>query len=421
MKVSKLKMVPWHYALILLIFIVGLIGGVLSENKFFSDSTFATDLRLRRNEICCAHQRVNSFRIWNRDVDLPGFAPMSRFDRPKYERKQEDRVVHAYPAWHTAFFYFYGWLPELMCIALMALIFGFCFKFSVDEIFRLSRKNASQGRAVAAFALAMISFHAAQCFFLLNYGILLLALLFMLCRMVDADRPYLSGICWAIMMIKPQVGLLFFWPLFWRMKYKTIITAVAICICATSITAIIVKENPVDLILQIAEIGRPYGSYILVDRILKPLIGDFAPFVWMGGVFIFAGILSYLTRGSSFIQMCVPITVLIPIWTYSQGHDLVILAPWYIMVAIKFIEGGAYSKMFRGCVGWFVFATLFMWIWSLLMGAKIFDPTGMGWLYTIIRLANDGCILAMAWIYVYDLFMKNSEKRISMSAGVYYS
>ena len=126
MKGSKLT---WA-AIVVAITLFGLwqlFTGVVSFADSFPDHRFAGDLRLRRNEIRCAHQGVNSFRVWSREVVLPGFTPWRRPDKPKVERANEsDATVHAYPPWHTAFFWFYGWLPWVLCVSLMSVAFGIC-------------------------------------------------------------------------------------------------------------------------------------------------------------------------------------------------------------------------------------------------------------------------------------------------------
>ena len=80
-----------------------------AASGFLSDSRFGYDLSLRHNEVCCAHQGVNSFRIWNHEATLPGFYPYPS-DKPTLPHAETDVPVHAYPPWHTAMFYFYGWM-----------------------------------------------------------------------------------------------------------------------------------------------------------------------------------------------------------------------------------------------------------------------------------------------------------------------
>ena len=104
-----------------------IVSGVLLLPWCVEAVNFPHDLQLRRNEIRCAHQGVNSFRVWTREVVVPGFTPYGRPDMEKVERANEsDATVHAYPPWHTAFFWFYGWLPWVLCVSLMSVAFGIC-------------------------------------------------------------------------------------------------------------------------------------------------------------------------------------------------------------------------------------------------------------------------------------------------------
>lgn len=121
--------------------LVQITAGVFSHIGFTVDDNYGGDLRLRRNEILCAHQGVNSFRIWNRDVTLPGFKPYGRPDKPNVPGEVGDRAVHAYTPVHTALFYFYGWLSERLCFSVMSCVFGFCLFFIVFESFRLSKER----------------------------------------------------------------------------------------------------------------------------------------------------------------------------------------------------------------------------------------------------------------------------------------
>ncbi len=199
--------------------------GVVSSLEFFPDHSFACDLRFRRNEVRCAHQGVNSFHIWNREISLSGFVPLKRPDKENVEKASEkDSRVHAYPPWHTAFFWFYGWLPELLCVSLMSVVFGVCLAFIVSEGFRLSKARFGHPGLVLYFSLAFISLHVFQCFIFLNYGVLILAAFLLMNRALEKNHTILAGLAWAVMMIKPQTGLLFAWPLFWHRRYLTIAT-----------------------------------------------------------------------------------------------------------------------------------------------------------------------------------------------------
>jgi hypothetical protein len=268
-------------------------GGLIASSGFFADGRFGCDLQLRRNEICCAHQGVNSFRIWTRETTLPGFTPITRPDMENLPRAPGDAVVHAYPPWHTAMFYFYGWLPEQMCLSLMSVVFGLCLFFIVSECVRISKAHFEHYGLAVGLSLSIISYFVAQCFVFLNYGVLVLAAFFLMNRALEKGHDVAAGLCWSVMMVKPQVGLLFVWPLFWHRHYRTIVTATVVCLVATFLTSMQVHESMIDLILQIPQIGKPYGAGGLVDRVLGLAIGKSYPFVGMLFFFMLTGLATW--------------------------------------------------------------------------------------------------------------------------------
>lgn len=402
--------------LIAVLSVAGIASGVISVTGCFSNDVFGFDLRMRRNEILCAHQGVNSFRIWNRELVLPGFVPLTRPDRADVERKDGDKVVHAYPAWHTLFFYFYGWLPELMCVAMMTLAYVACTWLVVGETLKEARVLCCS--VAAGFALSMISFSTIVCFALLNYGMFLTAVFLLLRKFDNAERPVLAGLCWAVMMIKPQVGLLLFWPLLWRGKYKTIVVAFVACTLASCVTAFLVKENPIDLILQIPEIGRPYGGYTFVDKVLKPIFGDSVGMIWMGCFFCLSGLIAYGTRGvRDFLVASAPIVAFIPMWTYSGGYDHVILFGWYLVTVVCALK----SKPWRCYWCALILVTVFKCAWSSARECGLFNPAGKGWIYHMVAFGLDmltvGASVAFSWLAYNRKLPKELLAGVAISPG----
>lgn len=408
MKGSKVKIA--HWLMIGFLLALGIIAGIDFTSKFLPDSRFGCDLRLRRNEILCAHQGIDSFRIWNRDVTLTGFTPIWRPDRPKLEKKDGDRPVHAYPAWHTFFFYFYGWLPELMCIALMSLCYGVCVKFIVDEILTASKEITPFGGIAAGYVLALIAFPSTQCFFVLNYGIFLTAVFLLLRKFSNSGHQIWAGLCWALMMIKPQVGLLFFWPLLWHKKYKTIVTAIIVCVFASCATAFLVNENPINMILQIPEIGKPYGLYFIGEKVLKPILGDSASMIWMSFFFCLSALLSYGTRGiRDLLVSSSPIVAFIPIWTYSQPHDHVILIGWYLATVVCALEMKWWKRYWQVLI----FVTIFTRSWVLACFFGVFDPAGKGWMYYLMSVGFDMLTVYATAVFSWQAFKHKLPKELS--------
>jgi len=384
-------------AALVLFTVVQISVGALDYINGHKDDLFACDLRTRYGESLCAHHGVNSFRIWNREITLPGFAPMGRRDMPAVARKDGDRIVHAYPPWHVAFFYFYGWMPEVICVGLMAMLFGLCLYFVVQETSGIARKSGLDHFLVTAIALSAIAYHATSCFFTLNYGILILTSCLLMNKALERNHPLLAGAAWAVMMIKPQVGLLFFWPLFWRRRYNTIATAVAICLGATCATSLLVHESVFDLIAQVTEIGKPYGRHPIVDMVLIPLFGSCADKLWMGMFFLLVGVVTFLLRRRDFLTMCVPVVVAIPVWTYSQGHDRVILLIWFLALAGRMVSARGFDKWVMCGLGCFL-VDLFMRVWSVVHVGTAF-LSGREWmLYCAQALA---LVLQFAFVVLF--------------------
>ncbi len=359
---------------------------------------------MRRNEVRCSHQGVNPFRIWNREVSLPGFVPANRPDKEKVEWTPETDVgIQGYPPWHTAFFWFYGWLPKIMCISLMSVVFGVCLAFIVAEGYRLSKARFRHPGLVLGFSLAFISFPVVQCFFLMNYGVLILAAFLLMNKALEKDHTILAGLAWAVMMIKPQVGLLFVWPLFWHRRYLTIATAAVVCLAGTVFTSFAVHDSVIDLILQFPEIGRQYGGGALMNRIIRPIVGDGVCFLVPALFFVAVGYATWCMRKEGdFLACCVPVALVIPFWTYDQGHDRVILLTTIIILIGGILTKRRWNALSVLCCLYVVLLTLCN-AWSLLaVGLKVFDPTGLGWIYCIAAYSSDAVMLAIAALFVRD-------------------
>ena len=310
-------------------------GGFCANPKYlFNDESFGHDLRLRRNEIRCAHQGVNSFRIWNREVELSGFVPLNRPDKEDVRRGPGDVVVHAYPPWHTTMFWFYGWLPETFCVSLMSVLFGVCLWLVASECARISKARFEKdGGLVAVLALTLVLCYACRCYLLMNYGVLILAALLVMNRALEKGHEVAAGLCWAVMMLKPQVGVLFFWPLFWHRRYVAIVVATVVCLGATFATSLILHESVVDLLLQLPLIGKPYAGFTPA-RFLRPILGESAMLLAMPVFFALVGFLTWLVRGRhDFAWSCVPVVVMVPVWTYCLPYDYVILLPLFVFWA----------------------------------------------------------------------------------------
>jgi hypothetical protein len=397
----KANRVRWLIAAGIALFAVYQVASVfLSGWLYFRDDRFGYDLRLRRNEVRCVQLGVDSFKIWDRETTLPGFTPLRRPDKADVPSAASDAVVHAYPPWHHAFFYFYGWLHEAMCLSLMSIVFGICLSFIVSETLRLSRARCDCGGLAAFFALSTLAFAATWCYCMLNYGILILAAFLLMNRALEKGHDVAAGLCWAVMMVKPQVGLLFVWPLFWHRRHRTILVAAAACALATLFVAGRVHESPVDLVLQIPKIGSPYGTSGFVKFLPASVFGESRTFVVMGAFFALTGLATWAFRKrGDFLLSCVPAALATPLWTYNKEHDAVILLPLFIVLACRAFASRKFGKWaWIACS--YVLASVLFYGWIVLIDRGIVDHTKMQSLRAILRLLTFAPLAVFAALLV---------------------
>ncbi len=348
------------------------------------------DLMFRINEVQCAHTGVNPFDVWDRKVTTERFRGMDREDREETPPEDAHKlVVHAYPAWHTTYCWFYGWLPRAVTTTLLGVVYGISLFFLIVAI---RRRISSLGRAEQIFVwswiVAMLLGDLVSCFGCLQYGLPLAALALLMYDSLDKGRDGLAAFCWALMMVKPQVGALFFFPLLIGKKYKVILMAGAICFAATLWPAWVYHESPLELILQIPKSGVPHNHEPIVDTILAPLIGKSATFVWAGVCAAICAVGSWLFRKSgSWLVRTLPVMWIFPLWTYSQNHDhlvtwsLVLVWGMLIMGFGKDSLSPVARKVLYLCTGiqiaWLVFSSG----WHFCVAVKLFNPSGFGWIY----------------------------------------
>lgn len=168
------------------------------------------DLTYRMNEVQCSHTGVNPFDVWDQKVTTERFRGLDRNDKPPPSSQDRHKlVVHAYPPWHTTYCWFYGWLPRPITTALLGVVYGFSLVFLIVAIKRrISSFGIVQQVFVWSWLVAMLLGSLVSCFGSLQYSLPIAALAMLMYDSLDRDRDCLAAVCWALMMVKPQVGAL---------------------------------------------------------------------------------------------------------------------------------------------------------------------------------------------------------------------
>ena len=286
------------------------------------------DIDMRYNEVCCSYEGVNSFRVWNQEVVHERYQGLARPDKPEPWSPGKARV-HAYPPWHTTFFWWYPWLPRGLVywgmfafniVAFMAVCVYFARKIPLESPW----DKALFGLCGILPCAYVWGSHLATG----NYPILVLVLFLLMIALLRRGHDMAAGLCWALMMTKPQMSALAFWPLLLAGRFKTIATAVAVVGAATLVPALVYGESPVELVAQVSQIGMPYmkdgvssgfvaalGRSGLVAHEKFHLVVAFVGFLACGALsMVFA-------KSRSWIVRFVPVMLIMPVWTYALPQD----------------------------------------------------------------------------------------------------
>ncbi len=376
------------------------------------------DLTMRINEVQCAHTGVNPFDVWERNVSTERFRGYDRGDKDPVSAEDAHKlVVHAYPPWHTTYCWFYGWLPRPITTALLGVVYGISLVFIVGAIRRrLLPLGTAERVFVWSWIIAMLLTDLVSCFGCLQYGLPLAALALFMYESLDKGRDGFAAVCWALMMIKPQVGLLFFFPLLFGKKYKVILLAGAICFIATLWPAWVYHESPIELILQVPKIGMPYNQEPVASKVLAPVIGKSATFVWAVVCASICAVGAWMFRKSgSWLVRTLPVAWMFPLWTYSQIHDH--LATWSLVLVWGMLIVGvgreclspSARKVLGVCTGieiaWLVFSSF----WHFCVAVHFFNPAGHGWIYVSARTLQSWTVIP-AVLFVVLLPMERARR-----------
>ncbi len=304
------------------------------------------DLRMRYHEVCCAHDGINSFHIWNRTVESEKYRGGGRPDIQEEISANDTRaIVHAYPPWHTAFFWWYGWLPWQVVLAVMATFYWVVF-LSSFVVFKRWSPDGKLPQVAYWASLSVLMLNSFRVTYVLgNYGCVLLFTSLVIVLGLKKYNSFALGLSWALMMIKPQIGILFFWPLLFAKRYMAIITAIVVCLLATLFSACVYQESPIDLILQVQRLGEPYlrGNSPCLAA-LNDMTSGFGVTFWSLICFIFCGVWSYKIRESkSNLIKFLPVCAFIPFWTYSNLPDWLVFWPLYVLMAQTFSSRFSWS------------------------------------------------------------------------------
>ena len=199
-----------------------------------------------------------------------------------------------------------------------------------------------------------------------NYGLLMAFAAFAMAECLDTRHECLAGVCWAVVLVKPQIGLLLVLPLVFGRHVVALATGAGICALSTLPAAALCHANPVRMVWRVLHSGThsirasEVGTPLFPPELVSALSGIAPPAAWLAlsGVIglVFALALSWrMRRHPDILARLAPAIAVGLLWMPGHFHDRVLLAP-----VLAWLLCEAQSRHSRRAIGaWFVFTAEF--------------------------------------------------------------
>lgn len=312
------------------------------------EADYHKDFQTRYNEVMCLREGINPYDIWSENIKHSRYIPLNRYVEnyvtlsPSKRANQTEgldpyAMVHAYTPWQYSYFYPLALIrhenAQLLFLSIQILSLGLiCMAMFIQGV--NLRGSDVDGLLMASLAISGGMLGAIKLDTGVgNYGITTAALAVLLAFLLDRDKEYLAGLCWALMMAKPQIGALFFFPILFDRRFKTIATTTIICALATIPPSLMCNENPIALILNFKEAGSAYftGTGFFPPPIIQHLAeteNQLLPWVMPISALLGLGYclgVSFITKTQNWFMRFTPIALCSMFWTYSLRCDRILL------------------------------------------------------------------------------------------------
>ena len=328
------------------------------------------DFTMRYNEIRCVLDRIDPFAITRGDIAHPVYV---RFNRWAPGRMN----LTGYTPWAYVFLLPFALLPKALAAAAYTLLELGCVLFLFRFAYRHAKRTglSEEGAVAVSASLCLLVYPITSAFGAGNFGIPFAATIALMADCLDSGNEACAGLCWAFLMCKPQIGVLFTVPIFLHRKWKTLGVAAGVCLAATLVVAAWLGVSPVKLLLEVVRDGD-VGTYA-TDLLPLALFRAIVPHVSKGVVLLLHAVIGFFlclfccwrvrTIRDWAIRLAPP-AFFCTVWTYGWPHDKCVYA-LVVAVAMTYCFEANSTKSLR-------IVTLAL---SILCGASIigaFLPAG---------------------------------------------
>ena len=319
------------------------------------DGFCALDFSMRMNEIDCVRSGVNPYDVWSGKVVHPLYYPYNRYEETRTESRNQP--INAYTPWEYSYMYPIALVRDrgvrwkvYYSLVVVALLF-------IGGYACCRGAFGGGGAFVGVFAAACVcltAFAVRDDLSVGNFAVLITALALAMAMCLNRGWDAMAGVCWALILTKPQLGILFGIPLLMARKYRTVVVAGAICAIASIPPAIMCKTSPVSLVLQAPKASvHAFGCCALMPTGLKDLLMESAGMdvsavmavAAVAGVILCTLASWRMRRQADWLARFAPCAILAVSWTYQNCHSHCIAAVAILAMALDISRAGNAKRM----------------------------------------------------------------------------
>ena len=319
-----------------------------SPIRFYGDGTWfplPCDMKLVVAENECLLKGVDPYDVFKEKVKLSGYISQYPSSNVQVGDVATEMCVGVNPPWvYTAF------MPFSLLSHRGASAVWFCIKFLClgvlllwgVRIARRTGRDKEEALIVGVSAVLAIALPAFQDFLSMNWALVTVVATMLMATCLNGGRDILAGVCWAFVMLKPQIGLAFAIPLLMMGRFKACLAAVATCFVASIPPSLMCGKSPVEMILAISgAYTRDYWGcgtmpHFLVDILSQGLA---IPLGLVAGAIVCALMVWVMREEKNWFFLLMPAAVCSVSWTYARCYSHVMT--WFFFICLAVVLAGS--------------------------------------------------------------------------------
>jgi len=283
------------------------------------------DFSLRMTEISCLRQGANPFDVWHGDIVMPPYLPnyQSKVSGPEFTEQ-----INAYAPWEYTMMMPFSFLPRNVAWTLYFTIMLCCLGV-------IAFAGARENPLLAFLPLLGVAYPTWSNICIGNFSVIVLAAIVGMAVALEKKHDVLAGLCWAIAMLKPQLGIIFAIPLLMRRRWVTCAVAATTCLLLSIIPSIMCHTSVLTLIAQTPAANAfcfngcgtwPYALCGMFGQQIEIYVALAI------GAALCAACTLMLPKDTKWILYLMPAAVCATSWTYASTYGHVM--GWFLFVAL---------------------------------------------------------------------------------------